>query len=215
MINVYCVLVKPKYSIEHVENLYDQVRKYLTHDFKMTCLTDTEWKTDRPIEFIDVTSYELDTWWNKILLFNRNICGAGINLYFDLDVLIRKNIDFLVEDVRQGVLKVVDTVWKNDEWWRLVEKLDYKNKERFFCNGNSSVMSWVGDSHHYLYEMLMNDVFKHTSEHYGDDTFINKYGRVMYLPKKIMTTAAQKSVRLEDERILIHYHTMSTSLGPN
>lgn len=214
MINVYCVLVKPKYSIEHVENLYDQVRKYLTHDFKMTCLTDTDWKTDRPIEFFDVTPFELDTWWNKVLLFNREVCSPGINLYFDLDTLISKNIDFLVEDVQQGVLKVVDTVWKDDRWWKAVEKLDHKHKERFFCNGNSSVMGWVGGSHHYLYEMLMKDIFKHTTEHYGDDTFINKYGRVMYFRKKIMTTAARNHVRLEDERILIHYRTIPTSLEP-
>lgn len=214
MINVHCVLVKPKYSVEHVEKLYDQIRKYLTYDFKMLCLTDGNWKTDRPVEFNNVERFELDTWWNKVVLFNREFSGEGINLYFDLDVLIHGNIDFLVEDVKQGILKVVDTVWKNDRWWGLVDKLPQKNKERFFCNGNTSVMGWVGDSHHYLFELLMSDVFKHTAEHYGDDTFINKYGKVSYFPKKIMTTAAQREVRLEDQRILIHYQTMSTDFGP-
>jgi len=208
MINVYCVLVKPKYSIEHVEILYDQLCKYLTYEFKMHCFTDYEWKTNRPIEFIDATPFELDTWWNKVALFNKDVCSPGINLYFDLDILIKKNVDFLVETVQKDVLKIVDTVWKNDKWWSSVEKLDYKNKEKFFCNGNSSVMGWVGDSHHYLYEMLIEDIFKHTHEHYGDDTFINKYGNVQYFPKKIMTTASRKHIRLEDERILIHYHTI-------
>ena len=207
-------MVKPSYSIEHVERLYDQVRKYLTRNFKFICLTDSGWKTDRPIEFIDAARFELDTWWNKVALFSREVSGPGINLYFDLDTLIKGSVNFLADEVKQGFLKVVDTVWKNDEWWRLVDKLDHKNKEGFFCNGNSSVMGWVGDSHHYLFEMLMSDIFKHTSEHYGDDTFINKYGRVAYFPKKIMTTAAQKRVRLEDERILIHYRTIPTSLEP-
>lgn len=214
MINVYCVLVKPSYSIEHVERLYDQVHRYLTRDFKFICLTDSDWKTDRPIEFIDARRFELDTWWNKVALFSEEISGAGVNLYFDLDVLIEGSIDFLVDEVKQGVLKVVDTVWKNDKWWKLVEKMDHKNKEKFFCNGNTSVMGWIGDSHHYLFEMLMSDVFRHTMEHYGDDTFVNKYGKVAYFPKKIMSTSAQREVRLEDERILIHYRTMSTDLWP-
>ena len=215
MINVYCVLVKPKYSIEHVESLYGQIRKYLTHEFKMTCLTDSLWSTDLPIDFIDVGEYELDTWWNKVAVFDGKISGRGINLYFDLDVKIHGSIDFLVEDVEDGVLKVVDTVWKNEKWWKLVEQSTVRNKDKFFGYGNTSVMGWIGDSHDYLLKMLLDEVFKHTSEHYGDDTFINKYGRVAYFKPKIMTTAALNEVRLSDQRILIHYQTISTDQRPS
>lgn len=210
MINFYCVLVKPNYTIKHVEALYDQLTQYLSYDFTLTCLTDSTWNTDRPIVFVDVSKYELDTWWNKILCFNKQICSKDVNVYMDLDVLILKNINFVVDEVEKGQLKIVDTVWKNKRWWSLVDNLDVKNKSSFFCDGNSSIMGWVGDSHHFLYEKLFDDIFKHTSEHFGDDTFISQYANAKRYSAKIMTTTAKRRVRLADERILIHHRTIPT-----
>jgi hypothetical protein len=41
-------------------------------------------------------------------------------------------------------------------------------------------MGWKNNSHQYLLGMFMSDIFKHTAEHYGDDTFINRNGNIKY-----------------------------------
>ena len=180
MINIYCVLVKPGYTIAHVENLYNMCNKYLSQEFKFICLTDTEHQTDFPITFIDIDHYELDTWWNKVLIFSKEISSKGINLYFDLDVLFTDNIDFLIKDPHDD-LYVVDTVWKNKKFFEL-----NKDKDAFTGYGNSSVMLWQGHNFDYLTEMLLLDPFKHTAEHFGDDTFISMWGNCRYLDRRII-----------------------------
>ena len=180
MINIYCVLVKPGYNIQWVERLYGLCKKYLSYDFTFTCLTDQDNISEYPIEFIKINQYELDTWWNKILVFKKNISKEGINLYFDLDVFITDNIDFIIKDPMDD-LYVVDTVWKN---LRFFEK--NKGRENFSGNGNSSVMLWKGKTFDYLPKKLLSDLYTHTIKHYGDDTFINMWGSCKYLPRKII-----------------------------
>lgn len=154
--------------------------KYLSQDFVFNCLTDTKQQSDLPINFIDVDHYELDTWWNKVLIFSKDISSDGINLYFDLDVLFTDNIDFLIKDP-QDDLYVVDTVWKNAKFFEL-----NKDKDAFTGYGNSSVMLWKGKQFDYLTEMLLLDPFKHTTDHFGDDTFINMWGNCRYLDRRII-----------------------------
>ena len=175
--------------------------KYLSHKFNFVCLTDAEHKTDLPITFIDINRYELDTWWNKVLIFSKDISSKGINLYFDLDILFTDNIDFLVKDPKND-LYVVDTVWKNAKFFELNKGLD-----AFTSYGNSSVMLWKGDKFDYLCEMLLLDPFKHTTDHFGDDTFINMWGDCEYLPRRIIPHNFQNSSThlVVDPCIFINY----------
>jgi hypothetical protein len=177
MINIYCVLVKPGYNIQWVERLYGLCKKYLSYDFTFTCLTDQENISNFPIEFIRVEQYELDTWWNKMLIFKDNISKEGINLYFDLDIDISNNIDELINQIEKEKLCLVDTPWKNTH--------DYfnhalRNSSAFIEYGNTSVMGWISKSQTYLFKYFHNDIFKHTSEHFGDDTFINRNANKKY-----------------------------------
>jgi len=194
--------VKPKYTKEHVERLYLLIDKYLSRDFELICLTDRDESSDLPIQFARVDEYELDTWWNKILIFEK--CNHDCtNLYFDLDVNILGKLEFLLDDIDTESVTLVDTLWKPK---------DMSDRDpRFFCYGNSSVMGWIGKSHAFLAEMLLSDVFKHTSEHYGDDTFINKYGKIRYFSHMI-DSASMKQRRVSDLRVLIHYHDPSIGL---
>lgn len=157
-------------------------KKALSKQFKFICLTDRDESSDKPIEFIRVDGYELDTWWNKVLIFKDGVSGESINLYFDLDVSIVRMIDSLIDDIEHDKLCVVDTVWKDREW---NDEIIMDRKDAFISYGNSSVMGWIGRSHDFLTQMLLEDVYKHTSEHYGDDTFIQKYGRIKYFKRAI------------------------------
>lgn len=203
MINVYCVLVKPLYDIRYVERLYNGVKENLNHPFKLHCLTDSVWQTNLPINFIDVTEYQLDTWWNKVAVFDTNISGPGINLYFDLDVKITGNIDFLIEDLEDDTLFVVDTIWKDVDY--LLTQRSTKFGDAFYCYGNSSVLGWVGHSQHHLFEKLMNDPFI-TIKHYGDDTYLNSTAKIKYFDQKICDYHSKESMYLmKDKRVLIHF----------
>jgi len=205
IINIYCVLVKPGYNIKWVERLYNLCKKYLSYDFTFTCLTDQENISNFPIEFIQVEQYELDTWWNKVLIFKNDISKEGINLYFDLDINFKNNIDFLIKDPNDD-LYVIDTVWKNEKYFELNKGLD-----AFTSYGNSSVMLWKGNNFNYLCEMLLLDPFKHTIDHYGDDTFINMWGNCKYLDRRIIPHNFSNSSThlINDPVIFINYKDIS------
>ena len=176
--------------------LYNSLLQYLSTDFNLICLTDSDHKTDIPVRFIDITAVDLDTWWNKVLIFDNSISGQGQNLYFDLDTKIVGNVDFLLDEIEHNKLAVVDTPWKPKD---IIDK-----DPKFYCYGNSSVMGWFGDEHDYLSSLLLSDIFKHTAEHYGDDTFINHYGKIKYFSNKIQH-AEKERMYTRDPRILINY----------
>jgi len=149
-----------------------------------------------PITFIDIREYDLDTWWNKVLIFKY----ADYGLYFDLDVDVKMKLDFLLEDIVDNYISVVDTPWKDEAYF--AQNSTRVATEAFLCYGNTSVMGWRGD-HTYLIDMLLDDVFKHTSQNYGDDTFINRNGRVKYFSRRIDSVIGDPY--FEDPAILIHY----------
>lgn len=179
MITVFCVLVKPKYSVDDVVNLRDNVSEHLKKRFNMVCLTDRD-ITEPGIEFINVSSYDLETWWNKVLLFNNTI-SRDTNLYFDLDVKIHQSIDCLLEQIDDTNITVVDTPWKDKKYFdqKLASEFAYRRSHSFLHYGNTSVMGWKGDKQ-YIVDLLLSDVFTHTTQHFGDDTFINSNAKVKY-----------------------------------
>lgn len=179
MITVFCVLIKPKYSVDDVVNLRDNVSEHLKQQFNMVCLTDREFSVPG-VQTIDVSSYDLETWWNKVLLFDQTI-SRDVNLYFDLDVKIHKNIDCLLEQIDDTNITVVDTPWKDKKYFdqKLVSVFAYQRADAFLHYGNTSVMGWKGNKQ-YIVDLLLSDIFTHTSQHFGDDTFINKYAKVNY-----------------------------------
>lgn len=94
MINVVFVWVGEKFSSKYIECLYRQVNEHLTVPHRFFILTD---KQSVPVDaqIIDVSSFALEGWWNKILLFNKNIMPTGKTIYLDLDTIVLDNVDFL------------------------------------------------------------------------------------------------------------------------
>lgn len=180
MVRIFCVLVKPKYTFSNVISLYNKVSKNINHEFEFVCLTDHEPFIYNGINMVNVSSYDLDTWWNKVLMFDKQHSG-NTNLYFDLDVDICSSIDCLVEQIDHEHITVVDTPWKDSSYFAQKYKgvRAYKIADALFYYGNTSVMGWRGDKQH-LVDLLLSDIFTHTSQHYGDDTFINKNAKIKY-----------------------------------
>jgi hypothetical protein len=91
---VLCIKHGKKYGSEYVNILYNMVKKNLTLDFEMVCLTD-----DPTGIHPSVTTYPLPPdiggWWVKPYMFSKELPVQGTILYMDLDVVIAGNIDKL------------------------------------------------------------------------------------------------------------------------
>jgi hypothetical protein len=153
MINVYCLKVNKKYNRKFVTNLKNAVDKYLTVEHKFYCMTDEpEEKWDIPIvrKFPDV--------WNKMHFLNY----VGNSLYFDLDIEIHDNIDFLADNFEDF------TVVDSRRWKKQKEDLGFKVSNNTFVN--SSIMRWSFAQH--IYQKFANNCDTYLRLYKGIDRFI-------------------------------------------
>tara|TARA_Y100001980_G_C14505010_1_gene280658 strand:+ start:454 stop:1065 length:612 start_codon:yes stop_codon:yes gene_type:complete len=157
MLNVYCVKWGTKYDRSFVEKLKNSINKHLTIPHKFTCLTDTPEK-----DYDEGLAYpELKGVWHKLSLFEK----VGQCLYFDLDVEINGNIDFLA--------------WNSEDFDKLtlINSINWKalkSDDRFkFRNNtliNSSIMRWSNS--YDIFEKFMEKRDLYLRLYTGIDRFI-------------------------------------------
>jgi len=131
MINVCCVFYGNKYTRDYVQKLYNMVQRHLTVPHKFYCFTDHINMFDHV--YGDIIYKELPLkgykgWWNKLQLFNTDIGLQGVNIYFDIDIVITKNIDCFA------------TYGDNNSFCII------NDFEREFNEYNSSIMKWNNDT---------------------------------------------------------------------
>jgi|TARA_B100001769_G_C22075033_1_gene578836 hypothetical protein len=133
MIDVYCVNVGTKYTREFDQKLKDSVAKHLTLEHTFTCVTDRPEKDyDKP-----VTHPELRGVFHKLSLLQ----FTGSCLFFDLDILINNNINFLASNF-DGLTLVDSSPWKQQS---LKEPLKFRVTQNTLVN--SSIMRWSDQRH--------------------------------------------------------------------
>ena len=133
MIDVYCVNVGTKYTREFDQKLKDSVAKHLTLEHTFTCVTDKPEKDyDKP-----VTHPELRGVFHKLSLLQ----FTGSCLFFDLDILINNNINFLASNF-DGLTLVDSSPWKQQS---LKEPLKFRVTQNTLVN--SSIMRWSDQRH--------------------------------------------------------------------
>jgi len=131
MINVCCVFYGNKYTSDYVQNLYNMVKRHLTVPHKFYCFTDHTNMFDHvygDIIYKDLPLKGYKGWWNKLQLFNTDIELQGVNLYFDIDIVITKNIDCFA-------------TYGDDKSFCIISDFEPKFKEY-----NSSIMKWNNDT---------------------------------------------------------------------
>lgn len=131
MINVCCVYYGNKYKPEYVQKLYNMVKRHLTHKFKFVCFTDHVNLHDivkGDIEYRKFHRHDMEGWWNKLQLFSDKSNLKGVNLYFDLDVVILKSIDCFAE-------------WGDELTFGIIR--DFGQPKMFY---NSSIMKWNNEN---------------------------------------------------------------------
>lgn len=99
---------------EYVNKLYQMVELNTTVPHEFVCVTDDPTGLDEGIKHIHI-SPELKGWWGKLYLFKKGLFPEGERMvFFDLDTLILKNIDELLE--YQGEMAGLRDFYVSTRW---------------------------------------------------------------------------------------------------
>ncbi len=90
-----CLKHGDKYSAEYVNKLYNMAKRHSTVPFKFACITEDPGGLNSDIVHIPIPNHKLSGWWYKTWIFSNELPINGNILFFDLDVVIIKNIDQL------------------------------------------------------------------------------------------------------------------------
>lgn len=138
--HVYSVKWGDKYDYSHVNKLYESCKKHMTYDFQFHCLTDNPMNLDKDINIILIPDNNvLEKWWTKMFLFDESVVTqTGEKLFFDLDVILQKNVDVFWDYDPEDCLAIVKTWWHDLETqWKETRHIPHK-----YTDLNSSVLRW-------------------------------------------------------------------------
>jgi hypothetical protein len=161
-IDCACVIHGDAYAWTYVERLYNMLSRHITPGIRLHVYTETDRPVPAPMIKHALTDWGINgpkqSWWYKMQLFNSQH-HAGSLLYFDLDVVIVKNIDW---------------IWHNPAkfFWSIN---DFKHLWRPHHRGiNSSIMWWDTRVFDYVWRNFkltnLNNLIK---QHKGDQDYLN------------------------------------------
>jgi hypothetical protein len=157
-ITVYCLKWGTKYNRKFVEDLKSTLEKHLTIDYDFKCYTDKpETDYDIPVKY----NY-LKGVWHKIALLE----FIGPSLYFDLDVKINDNINFLANNFDDF------TVIDSQPWKKTSSKTSFDFKFKLFNNTliNTSIMRWSNSTD--ICNYFLNNKDRFIQDYRATDRFI-------------------------------------------
>jgi len=188
LINCACVIHGNTYSFEYVDKLYSMLCRHFSVPVKFHVYTES----NRPvpdryfrhdlIEWPNISGPK-KSWWYKLQLFDTNHFSGNL-LYFDLDVVIVNQLDWLLN---------LDSnhFWTIHDFKRLYKK--------DFLGMNSSVMMWDTRQFHYIWDNIKNsDMQKITSKFRGDQDYLQTAinpGHVRYFPTKQIVSWRWQALR--------------------
>jgi hypothetical protein len=141
-LTVLCVRFGHRYGPEYVERLRNMVSRNLTLPYEFACLTDDRKLIEGVRTIYQSSAGYNKLWWHKVHMFDPDLDIKGRILYFDLDVVIHKNIDRLVTNYQNEFLGIRDFNRKFHPSWRYL---------------NSSVMSWTHSTQSHIYGDFTKD----------------------------------------------------------
>jgi hypothetical protein len=109
----------PEWKPEFVYNFKKGLDKNLTRPFNFVCLSDIDLNVDT-VPLLDVGQ----GFWSKLQLFRPELNFTGPCLYFDLDTIIKGNIDELVNTFENYNFLMLQDPWKPEQsgsgmmWWK-------------------------------------------------------------------------------------------------
>ena len=151
---VVCLKYGDKYSAEYVNKLYSMVKRNLTVPFEFVCFTEDKTGIDENIRIEPIPLISgVQGWWYKPMFFNPNLGLNGTILFFDLDVVVFKNIDNLftyepnkfciIRDFNRHVIKNYNKF--NSSVFRLTTKMHSNVYNDFIKNPSIQIKRFQGD----------------------------------------------------------------------
>ena len=143
MNHIICVKWGNKYISQYANVLYNMVKRHTTLPFEFHCITDDPTGLDSHIKTIKLPNDPwIKTWWSKLWMFGSHLPLQGNILYFDLDIIVFRNIDNLFTHNPDKFMIIRDFNRCRIKEWKL-------------CN--SSVMRWQTGTMNFLWEDFNNN----------------------------------------------------------
>lgn len=165
-----CVIHGDVYSWTYVERLYNMLSRHLSQGIRLHVYTELERPVPAPLIKHALPSWGISgaksSWWYKMKLFDSTEYSGPL-LYFDLDVVIVDNIDWITELPSQFFWSVRDFkyLWKSNHyavnssimWWD-TSVYDYVWKD--FCQKNLAdlMKKYRGDQDYITQAVQNNDL---------------------------------------------------------
>lgn len=143
-LNVICLKHGVKYGPEYVNNLYNMIQRHLTVPHRFICFTDDPTGLNHSITVCKLpTDSKLAGWWWKPYIFkSSHYEDDDINLFFDLDMVIIKNINEFLNYMPGEFIGLRDV---GRVFGRGVDKL------------GSAVLRWPANKYSKIWTTLEND----------------------------------------------------------
>jgi hypothetical protein len=163
-IDCACVIHGSTYSWTYVERLYNMLCRHITPGVRLHVYTEADRPVPEPFIKHALSDWQISgpkkSWWYKMQLFNTEH-HAGPLLYFDLDVVITQNIDWIWQLDLQHFWAVRDFkyLWRSTSY-----------------NINSSVMHWDTRRYSAIYQnFVIKDFAKILKKYRGDQDYIGEF----------------------------------------
>lgn len=138
-------------------------KRHAPSDVRFACYTDDANGLDNGIEVFKLPEIDgLSGWWYKLLFFDPDHPTKGTNLYFDLDVVILKDISKFF-DIYPKKFCILKDFYERDKL--PADQLD---------NFNGSIFRFESGSHSYIYHNFMKDPKGVIKTHWSDQEFFFK-----------------------------------------
>lgn len=158
-----CLIHGSEYDWKYVDILYNMLSRHLSPTVKLHVYTETSRPVPPPYIKHCLKDWGISgpkkSWWYKMQLFNSDNYQGPL-LYFDLDVVITNNIDWIWQNQ-------TNKLWTIKDFKRLYKPL--------FTGINSSVMWWDTAKYHWIWKQFeaqpLSNILK---KYHGDQDFLTE-----------------------------------------
>ena len=162
MNHIVCVKWGNKYISQYANVLYNMVKRNTTVPYEFHCITDDPKGLDPHIKTIKLPNDPwIKSWWSKLWMFSKDFPLQGNILFFDLDVIVFKNIDELFN--------------YNPDKFMIIRDFN-RCRVKDWKQSNSSVMRWKPGTMNYLWNDFANNPSQVMQQNHGDQDWIMKRG---------------------------------------
>tara|TARA_R110000868_G_scaffold391136_1_gene661051 strand:- start:202 stop:1011 length:810 start_codon:yes stop_codon:yes gene_type:complete len=164
---IICLKWGSKYGPEYVNKLYNMVKRNCTINYEFICFTEDTTGIDKHVRCEPLPKMSVSGWWFKPWFLSNELPINGTALYFDLDVIVFRNIDqffsykpendfVIIRDFNRSLRRSWDKM--NSSVFRFTIG-HYQDKFlQFKTDTASNVRRFQGDQD-WMYQNIRNHVF--------------------------------------------------------